>query len=838
MKIESYTTAPVIDGYDIFCPVGAGEMASLWLAYQVDNRRRVIIKFFNAKLNCGPEDVIFFNTQAKKVAALQHPNLIPVIDYGFTQGRYYFVTEYYSGETLDNFVSQNLPFCDETSPFMPEGIVLGLAQQTAEALHYAYTQNNIVHGNLKPENLIWTRDRIKLMDIGVLYAVGLGQSQHNRTLDTMVLGTPSYMAPEQIQGMQTDCRMDIYSFGLTLYFLLTGHVPFEGSDGCEVTQRQITDYIMDPREFNPAISENMVLCIANMTGKNPAHRPANWETVLAQFKTMQQNDSLAELFKKLKSSTIRLNLSYTATSALTPIPSDGKDEPQEAASVSAATSNDYMACPFCAELVRKKARICRFCNRTIPRKLVPIAKAKASYSPGTGAYTMTAARPIAVSPHRKPHAWPNYVRLILSFALIGLLIFYTYMKFVRHIDIFHLFRQAVAEHVAGSEIRETVETKSERPAPDTSDSSESDGITAPAQPEIVAAVPPAAQSPAATIISPNGIKSAATDAPPENAASDTATTTATGVPSDQQETKEALGSEKPAQASVPDTPELEDAKTQYNLALSFANGINGVEKNDQQAFVCFTKAAEGGLPEAQYYLAFAYLNGTGTQKDLKKSLAWFRKAAERGLPEAQFQMAGFYATGHGVASNATQAVQWYQKAALQGLVEAQYNMGLCYEQGLGVPCNLTEAVKWYRKVAEKDILEAQLNLGICYAKLKNYKEALYWLAKAEQQGSAKAKTSLLEVKFTLGLNNLNGYGTPLNAKEAAGWFKQAAEGRHSNAQYNLGLMYFTGNGVPQDVVKAWDLMQQSAETGNAQAKQWLTRMKQFQPVNKPSSTKR
>ncbi len=142
-----------------------------------------------------------------------------------------------------------------------------------------------------------------------------------------------------------------------------------------------------------------------------------------------------------------------------------------------------------------------------------------------------------------------------------------------------------------------------------------------------------------------------------------------------------------------------NAFAQNNLGLLYKNGY-GVDKDYSEAVKWYRKSAEQGNAYAQYNLGFMYHNGYGVDKDYSEAIKWFRKSAEQGNASAQNNLGWMYWNGYGVDKDYTEAVKWYQKSAKQGNASAQYNLGVMYENGYGVDKDDAEAVKWYKRSAE------------------------------------------------------------------------------------------------------------------------------------------
>jgi TPR repeat protein len=207
----------------------------------------------------------------------------------------------------------------------------------------------------------------------------------------------------------------------------------------------------------------------------------------------------------------------------------------------------------------------------------------------------------------------------------------------------------------------------------------------------------------------------------------------------------------------------------------------------EKAVYWWTKAAEQGHADAQYYLGACYGRGEGVAKDSEKAVYWYTKAAEQGHTEAQYYLGNRYYTGDGIAKDFGKAAYWWTKAAEQGDVRAQYYLGFCYYNGLGVA--------------------------------KDSGKAVYWLTKAVEQGHADAQ-------FQLGEFYYNGEGVAKDSGKAMYWWTEAAEQGHVDAQYNLGTCYDLGLGVAKDFEKAMYWYTKAAEQGYARAQKALADLQQ------------
>src|ERR1700728_4001387 len=254
--------------YEIVVPVGAGGMGEVYRARDARLNRDVAIKVLPAAFARDPERLRRFQQEAQAIAALNHPNILAIHDFGEHEGSPYLVTEFLEGETLR-----------ERLGAMPLRKAIESAEQIARGLAAAHDKG-IVHRDLKPENIFMTKDgRIKILDFGLAkLALTLGADSNEITLTSphtavgVVMGTASYMAPEQVRGETADARTDIFAFGAVLYEMLSGVRAFRRDTAAETMTAVMKDdpaELSDPgRMISPALERIVRRCLE----KNPEQR--------------------------------------------------------------------------------------------------------------------------------------------------------------------------------------------------------------------------------------------------------------------------------------------------------------------------------------------------------------------------------------------------------------------------------------------------------------------------------------------------------------------------------------------------------------------------------------
>ena len=246
--------------YQLMARLGRGGMATVYKAYQPSLDRYVAVKVLSTFLAQDPDFVARFQREAQAIAKLNHPNILPVYDYGQKGDLIYIVMRYAEGGTLQDTLAHQLLDLDT---------IVEIIAQMGGALDYAH-QQGIVHRDVKPSNVLMADGNWALLgDFGLATMIG---ASTRITKTGAGMGTPDYIAPEQARGTGVDGRSDIYSLGIILFEMLTGRMPFEGDTSLVVLFKHLTDLPPPPREINPDIPEVVERVVLKALAKDPADR--------------------------------------------------------------------------------------------------------------------------------------------------------------------------------------------------------------------------------------------------------------------------------------------------------------------------------------------------------------------------------------------------------------------------------------------------------------------------------------------------------------------------------------------------------------------------------------
>ncbi|HSE43103.1 MAG TPA: protein kinase, partial [Acidobacteriota bacterium] len=255
-------------------------MGSVYLAEDEKLKRRVAVKVISEEILRNEETLGRFLREAQMMATVEHPHVVRLYSFGEIDHHPYLIMEHVEGESLADIIRKRGKLSlDEALLFI---------EQIVEALEAAW-EKQVIHRDIKPSNiLIDRRFRVRVADFGLAKAIQpLVDSA--LTVTGQVLGSPAYVAPEQLLGKSVDFRSDIYSLGILFYEMLTGERPFQGPTPVEVIAKQLNESIPSVRLKSSDIPESIDSLIRSMTIKNPSERPRSYTQLLERIRDVKKD---------------------------------------------------------------------------------------------------------------------------------------------------------------------------------------------------------------------------------------------------------------------------------------------------------------------------------------------------------------------------------------------------------------------------------------------------------------------------------------------------------------------------------------------------------------------
>ncbi len=318
------------DRYRLVAKLGQGGMGTVYLAEHVVLGKNMAVKVLREELSRDEELVKRFQQEAVAASRIGHENIVNVTDFGRSpEGALYFVMEYLEGQSLTRLIRQGGP--------MPLERAVPILAQICRALAAAHSRG-IVHRDLKPDNVMVVRredgsDLVKVLDFGISKVhTGNASDSGRLTRVGMVMGTPEYMAPEQVEASSVDHRVDIYSLGAVAYELVTGKLPFEANTPVAMLMKHQSEPLVPIRTRRPDLNlpDALDRLIVKAMSKRPAERQQSMQEVLSELAAIGAQIGSAPIFTPVPGSIVLDALAMPSANDERPTPSPPVAEPDVA----------------------------------------------------------------------------------------------------------------------------------------------------------------------------------------------------------------------------------------------------------------------------------------------------------------------------------------------------------------------------------------------------------------------------------------------------------------------------------------------------------------------------
>lgn len=295
--------------YELIEELGKGGMGRVYKVFDKKIKEEVALKLLKPEISGDEKTIERFTNELKFSRKIVHKNVCRMYDLNEEEGTYYIIMEYVPGEDLNGFIKRAAP--------LSIGKSISIAKQICKGLSEAHSAG-VVHRDLKPGNIMIDKDgNARIMDFGIarsLRAEGI-------TGEGLIIGTPQYMSPEQVEGKKADQRSDIYSLGIILYEMMTGRVPFEGDTPLSIALKHKTEIPKDPREINEQVPEELSHVILKCMEKDKEKRYQKVKGLLSELSDIEEGIPITDgvLPKKKPTTSREITVQFKLKKLLIPV---------------------------------------------------------------------------------------------------------------------------------------------------------------------------------------------------------------------------------------------------------------------------------------------------------------------------------------------------------------------------------------------------------------------------------------------------------------------------------------------------------------------------------------
>lgn len=734
--------------YKPIAELGKGASGAVYLCRDRLLSKKVAVKTLHAFTG---RQLISFQTEARAIANLKHPNIVELLDFGPTDsGIPYMVLEYFDGISLKYLI--------EKTGAQKVDLVIDILTNLAEGLAAAHSKG-IYHRDVSASNVLIQFERndetlAKLIDFGVA-SIKHEEEEASATSRNTIAGTPAYMSPDVVAGNSYDQRSEIYSLGCVAFEALTGSVPFSGASALETMNMHAKTPAPTLRSINGSangteFSEELEQLISKCLEKDPNRR----------YQSMNEFASALERVRDINTDDAAIGTSNDARSKASISSFPKIKDP--------ASPSRKVTLPFVVIGLTVLGLLAAISFNTVPgiikyaeesstANLIKYADQRSKSDP----FESTDIKINEADPYS--HAFEAYRQAAErgdkdAFKKLGRM--YEHGRGVEqnYAEAMRWYRAAVKAN----------DLSANKNLGDLYYGGHGVPVNYPMALQLYHKAAAADDLSACNMVGLMYEKGTA-------GAKDYAT---------------AISWYNRA-ALRGHAPSMFDAGRMYN------NGT-GVKKRDgAKAIKMFKLAAAEGHADSEVMLGNIYFDGRGVKRDFKVASEYYQLAADQGDASGQDRIAYMNEMGYGVPKDYASAMEWYRKSAAQGEAKAMNSIGRLFDWGRGVKKDLPRAMKWYQQAAEKGNLDAMNTLAHIYGEGRDgfldYDKAMMWLRKAAEHGSHEAELSLGALLVEEG---------PLkDYKESMKWYQRAAPYR-AEAYRGMGYLYERGLGVPQNFEEA------------------------------------